>query len=607
MAVSVEGSVGRSVNVARQWGRCFELRPPRNLSGSLQTPPHPGYSRSATVGFRFSSRLLSFRVLCLSDMSMLFCSWAKKEEEADDDQDVDDEEEKSDSKQTEEVEENSEEVSEKEEPSEDSKEEEAGPSKKPAEAAPAFFCKWATEEEEYKSDSEQDSENEAAGENKEDKSEAVDANDTGEAELEEEEEKAEEAPLPPEPVKEDKPVIFCKWGDHAEYESSEEEEEEEDKRLEEDAKLEPESEEEDKTLDNAPAAEDSGGWMVRMVEDATNDLLNLPLAPESNSDAQDPFDSVFSSSRATRTAQRKASRTTNNYGSDSDAGDNYIPDVDTSNFEVIDDWDDYVADTIEGNEKEEREAATKRTTRNKAGRKPGPKSMKPGPKSMKPGPKSKSVPKSHNVGPKSARPGPASRRSRRRSSSEASGDNLDLSSIRLNKRNDVGVTAAERKLANKHMVVEKDEDEEEDMPLARRRKSGGSRKRKGEGDERARTKKARTDAGENRRSSRDSEVGWPRLSSVFDNGEDGRRVRKPTAKVQPFVHVEPEKEKRRVRPKDRSRTGGVPTKKRVHQPAKGPYFTACKIGSYRCPLCFTQWQLNQPYGRHIIAQACQVS
>ena len=538
-------------------------------------------------------------------MSMLFCSWAKKEEEADDDQDVDDQDEESDSKQEEKEveEETTEAVSEKEKPSEDSKEDEAGPSKKLAEAAPAFFCKWATEEEEYKSDSEQDSGSEA-GESKEDKSEAVEANDDA---VEEKEEVKE--PPPPEPVKEDKPVIFCKWGDHAEYESSEEEEEEEEeKRLEEDAKLEPESEEEDKSLDNAPAAEDSGGWMVRMVEDATNDLLNLPLAPESNSDAQDPFDSVFSSSRTTRTAQRKGNKTTNNYGSDSDAGDNYIPDVDTSNFEVIDDWDDYVADTIEGNEKEEREAATKRTTRNKAGRKPGPKSMKPGPKSMKPGPKSKSGPKSQNIGPKSTRPGPASRRSRRRSSSEASGDNLDLSSIRLNKRNDVGVTAAERKLANKHMAADKEEEEEEDMPLARRRKSGGSRKRKGEGDESKKTKKARTDAGENRRSSRDSEVGWPRLSSVFDNGEDGRRVRKPTAKVQPFVHVEPEKEKRRVRPKDRSRTGGgaLPTKKRVHQPAKGPYFTACKIGSYRCPLCFTQWQLNQPYGRHIIAQACQV-
>ena len=537
-------------------------------------------------------------------MSMLFCSWAKKDEEADDDQDVDDEDQKSDSKEAEkeEIEENTEAVSDKEEPSEDCKEDEASCSKTPAEAAPAFFCKWATEEE-YKSDSEQDSESET-GEHREDKSEAVEENDT----VEPEEEKVEEPP-PPEPVKEDKPVIFCKWGDHAEYESSEEEEE--DKRLEEDAKLEPESEEEDKILDNVPAAEESGGWMVRMVEDATNDLLNLPLAPESNSDAQDPFDSVFSSSRAggsSRTGQRKASRTTNNYGSDSDAGDNYIPDVDTSNFEVIDDWDDYVADTIEGNEKEEREAATKRTTRNKAGRKPGPKSMKPGPKSMKPGPKSKSSPKSHNIGPKSARPGPASRRSRRRSSSEGSGENLDLSSIRLNKRNDVGVTAAERKLANKHMVVDKEEDEEEDVPLARRRKSGGSRKRKGEGEERTRTKKARTDTtGENRRSSRDSEVGWPRLSSVFDSGEDGRRVRKPTAKVQPFVHLEPEKEKRRVRPKDRSRSGGVAgTKKRVHQPAKGPYFTACKIGSYRCPLCFTRWQLNQPYGRHIIAQACQV-
>ena len=578
------------VNVARQWGRCFELRPPRDPDRFLQTPPHPSYSRSALVGFRFPPQLLPFRSLCPSDMSMLFCSWASKDEEIDDDQDVDDEDQKSDSKEEEKekVEEISESVSEKEELREESKENDSSPSKKSAEPAPAFFCKWATEEE-YKSDSEQDSESEA-GENKEEGSEVVDANVDAD-----EEEKVEEPP-PPEPVKEDKPVIFCKWGDHAEYESSEEEEVEEDKRLEEDAKLEPESEDEDKTLDDAPAAEDSGGWMVRMVEDATNDLLNLPLATESNSESQDPFDSVFSSSRSTRTAQRKSSRTGHNYGSDSDAGDNYIPDVDTSNFEVIDDWDDYVADTIEGNEREEREAANKRTTRNKAGRKPGPKSMKPGPKS-------KSGPKSQNIGPKSGRPGPASRRTRRKSSSEASFDNLDLSNIRLNKRNDVTVTAAERRLANKHMVVE--EDEEEDMPLARRKKSVGGRKRKGEAEESKRTKKARTDASENRRSSRDSEVGWPR--SVFDSGEDGRRVRKPTAKVQPFVHtVEPEKDKRRVRPKDRSRTGGVPTKKRVHQPAKGPYFTACKIGSYRCPLCFTQWQLNQPYGRHIIAQACQV-
>merc|ERR1719225_2353477 len=158
----------------------------------------------------------------------------------------------------------------------------------------------------------------------------------------------------------------------------------------------------------------------------------------------------------------------------------------------------------------------------------------------------------------------------------------------------------------KMMAEKNDDDEEEDVPLARRRRSGGSRKRKGEGEETKRSRKARTETGENRRSSRDSELGWPRLSSVFDSGEDGRRVRKPTAKVQPFVHVEPEKEKRRVRPKDRGRSGGAPTKKRIHQPAKGPYFTACKIGSYRCPLCFTEWKLNQPYGRHIIAQACQV-
>ena len=45
---------------------------------------------------------------------------------------------------------------------------------------------------------------------------------------------------------------------------------------------------------------------------------------------------------------------------------------------------------------------------------------------------------------------------------------------------------------------------------------------------------------------------------------------------------------------------------RLPQPAKGPYSAACKLGSYRCPLCYTEWSLNQPYGRHIIGQACQV-
>ena len=573
-----------------------------SLTGSLQVPPHPRYSRSAAPGIGISSQSPSFRFLCLAEMSMLFCSWANKdEEEPDDDQDVDDEDQEGESKEEEkeEVKENTETVSEKGEKSEDSKDDGASVSEKPA---PAFFCKWATEEEEYKSESDQEEEEEEEAANEEEVGEPV-----VEDEAEVEEEKADDPP--PEPVKEDKPVIFCKWGDHEEYESSEDEEPEEveDKKLEDEAKLEPESEEEDKTFDNAATgADENGGWMVRMVEDATNDLLNLPLAPDTASDAQDPFDSVFSSSRSSRTIERKTSRTTNNYGSDSD-GDNYIPEVETGNFEVIDGWDDYVADTIEGNEKEEREAKEKRTTRANAGRKPGPKSMKPGPKSMKTGPKLKAGPKSQGAPLKSTRPGPASRRGRRRSSSEGSAHNLDLSNIRLNKRNDVTVTAAERQLANKHMMAEKnDDDEEEDVPLARRRRSGGSRKRKGEGEETKRSKKARTETGENRRSSRDSELGWPRLSSVFDSGEDGRRVRKPTAKVQPFVHVEPEKEKRRVRPKDRGRAGGAPTKKRIHQPAKGPYFTACKIGSYRCPLCLTEWKLNQPYGRHIIAQACQV-
>merc|ERR1712214_270780 len=108
-----------------------------------------------------------------------------------------------------------------------------------------------------------------------------------EDEAEVEEEKVDDPP--PQPVKEDKPVIFCKWGDHEEYESSEDEEPEEveDKKLEDEAKLEPESEEEDKTFDNAATgADENGGWMVRMVEDATNALLNLPLAPDTASDAQ---------------------------------------------------------------------------------------------------------------------------------------------------------------------------------------------------------------------------------------------------------------------------------------------------------------------------------
>ena len=63
-----------------------------SLTGSLQVPPHPRYSRSAAPGIGISSQSPSFRFLCLAEMSMLFCSWANKdEEEPDDDQDVDDE------------------------------------------------------------------------------------------------------------------------------------------------------------------------------------------------------------------------------------------------------------------------------------------------------------------------------------------------------------------------------------------------------------------------------------------------------------------------------------------------------------------------------------
>merc|ERR1712060_888819 len=108
-----------------------ELRPPRDPDRFLQTPPHPSYSRSALVGFRFPPQLLPFRSLCPSDMSMLFCSWASKDEEIDDDQDVDDEDQKSDSKEEEKekVEEISESVSEKEELREESKENDSSPSK----------------------------------------------------------------------------------------------------------------------------------------------------------------------------------------------------------------------------------------------------------------------------------------------------------------------------------------------------------------------------------------------------------------------------------------------------------------------------------------------
>ena len=138
-----------------------------SLTGSLQVPPHPRYSRSAAPGIGISSQSPSFRFLCLAEMSMLFCSWANKdEEEPDDDQDVDDEDQEGESKEEEkeEVKENTETVSEKGEKSEDSKDDGASVSEKPA---PAFFCKWATEEEEYKSESDQEEEEEEEAANEE--------------------------------------------------------------------------------------------------------------------------------------------------------------------------------------------------------------------------------------------------------------------------------------------------------------------------------------------------------------------------------------------------------------------------------------------------------
>merc|ERR1712126_117418 len=159
-------------------------------------------------------------------------------------------------------------------------------------------------------------------------------------------------------------------------------------------------------------------------------------------------------------------------------------------------------------------------------------------------------------------------------------------------------------------------DEDEDVPLAKRRTV---RKRKPEPvinidsplPELRNSKKPRPETEGNsqevmtpRRGSQEKEVGWPRVSSLFAGAEEGRRVRKPTAKVQPFVHVEPEKEKKKPKPKEK-KTVAVPPK-RIHQPPKGPYYAACKVGAYRCPLCYTQWSLNQPYGRHLIGQACQV-
>ena len=83
-------------------------------------------------------------------------------------------------------------------------------------------------------------------------------------------------------------------------------------------------------------------------------------------------------------------------------------------------------------------------------------------------------------------------------------------------------------------------EEEEDVPLARRRKATVSKKRKTENA--AVTKSAKRSRKEKsemlRRGSGDSQSapGWPRLASVFGGQDNTSRVRKPTAKVQPFVH-----------------------------------------------------------------------
>ena len=486
-------------------------------------------------------------------MSMLFCSWAGGQEEegpgSGDEESGEENDAETTSADVEETSDVTEAAVAEPEPEEE---------KKPA--APAFFCKWATEDDD-KSESEGESDN---NDNNEVEDEQKEIN-----ESEEQDEKEPEKVETPPPEKPDKPVMFMKWAKEGdEVESSSEEEVEEN-----DAKLEPESEEENQT-EAAPAAEENGNWMVRMVEDAENDLLGLPLAPSPSGD-QDPFDSVFSSSKP-GPATRKSKPAAKIVFSDSD-DDNHIPDVDTSNFEVIDSWDAYVADTVaetlDGNE----EKKAKGRPRGPYSRGPYKKKEKPGPKSAKPGPKSKR----------------ASRRSPSLDSMIFPTSDLDLSSIRLNVRNDVVVTAAERRLANTYVAKMQEVDEEEDVPLARRRSKSG-RKRKGEGTEGKKAKKSKID-------SLAEEVGWPRMSSVFSDSDEGKRVRKPTAKVQPFVHVEPEKEKKRTKPKDRK------VGRKVHLPAKGPYYTACKLGSYRCPLCFMEWRLNQPYGRHIIGQACQVS
>jgi len=484
-------------------------------------------------------------------MSMLFCSWAGGKEEEDPGSGGEESGEENDAESTsadaEETTDGTEAAVAEPEPEEE---------KKPA--APAFFCKWATEDD-AKSESEGESDNNDNNGVEDEQKEEINENEEKEPEKDE---------IPPS-EKPDKPVMFMKWAKEGddEVESSSEEEEEEN-----DAKLEPESEEESQT-EKAPAAEENGSWMVRMVEDAGNDLLGLPLAPSPSED-QDPFDSVFSSSKP-GPAKRKSKPAAKIVFSDSD-DDNHIPDVDTSNFEVIDSWDAYVADTVsetlDGNE----EKKAKGRPRGAFSRGPYKKKEKPGPKSAKPGPKSKR----------------ASRRSPSLDSMVFPTSDLDLSSIRLNVRNDVVVTAAERRLANTHVAKMQEMDEEEDVPLARRRSKSG-RKRKGEGAEGKKAKKSKID-------SLADEVGWPRMSSVFSDSDEGKRVRKPTAKVQPFVHVEPEKEKKRTKPKDRKMG------RKVHLPAKGPYYTACKLGSYRCPLCFMEWRLNQPYGRHIIGQACQV-
>lgn len=538
---------------------------------------------------------------------MLFCSWAKEAEaeEGSGEDDKDDNTE-SDVRENGDVRKNNEELEKNEETAEGN--DRTVTPEVPAIKAPTFFCKWATE------DDDKSEEEAAESEEEQDKVEEEE-----EKVLEKVEEDKVEEPPPP---KEVKPVMFMKWateGDDDAVESSEEEPEPE-----EEAKLEPESEEEEKGLEAPPAPEDDGGWMVRMVEDAEDDLLSLPLAPRSQDDDGDPFDSVFSSAKPARrktNPEKKKKVAPSHAKALSDDDDNYLPDVDNTSFAVIDDWDDYVADTIEGNDKQEKERKPRKL---RGPYKKRAKEEEDKDKKVKPGLKPQ-------------KPGPASRRRGRHTSSMSgigSGvrspePDLDLSRIRLNVKNDVVILPTEKRLANLHIITEKanitldnvtlkpsvkDKDsEDEDVPLARRRKSGSGRKRKGDtAVEGKKVKKSKTETRPHsptaaRRRSQETEVGWPRLSSVFSDsgGEESKRARKPTAKVQPFVHVdtvEPEKEKKRLKPKDRKLVTGT----KIHKPAKGPYSAACKLGSYRCPLCYTEWSLNQPYGRHIIGQACQV-